>query len=57
ASVPQRHEPDTGEIHYPFLFDLIDRLDYKGWIGCEYRPADPSPGGTSRGLAWMRHLG
>ncbi|NBQ80031.1 MAG: hydroxypyruvate isomerase, partial [Betaproteobacteria bacterium] len=54
ASVPQRHEPDTGEIHYPFLFDLIDRLDYKGWIGCEYRPADPTPGGTSRGLTWMR---
>ena len=56
ASVPQRNEPDSGEINYRFLFDLIDRLAYQGWIGCEYRPADPSPGGTSRGLAWMRAL-
>ena len=56
ASVPQRHEPDTGEINYAYLFDLIDQLGYKNWIGCEYRPADPSPGGTSRGLGWMRRL-
>jgi hydroxypyruvate isomerase len=56
ASVPQRNEPDSGEINYRFLFDLIDRLGYQAWIGCEYRPADPSPGGTSKGLAWMRAL-
>ena len=56
ASVPQRQEPDTGEINYEFLFSLIDKLGYKQWIGCEYRPADPSPGGTSRGLAWLRRL-
>jgi len=50
ADVPGRHEPGTGEIDFPFLFDLIDRLGYKGWIGAEYVPA----GKTEDGLAWVR---
>ena len=50
AGVPERREPDRGEVNYPFLFDLIDALGYEGWIGCEYRPA----AGTSAGLGWMR---
>lgn len=50
AGVPERHEPDRGEVNYPFLFDLIDALGYEGWIGCEYRPA----AGTSAGLGWLR---
>ena len=55
AGVPERHEPDTGEIQYPALFRLLDRLGYDGWVGCEYRPArGTEAGGTSAGLAWMR---
>jgi hydroxypyruvate isomerase len=55
AGVPERHEPDTGEINYPAVFRLLDRLGYTGWIGCEYRPARGSaPGGTSAGLGWLR---
>jgi hydroxypyruvate isomerase len=50
ADVPGRHEPGTGEIDFPALFDLIDRLGYKGWIGAEYTPA----GKTEDGLAWVR---
>ena len=50
AGVPERHEPDLGEINYPYLFALIDELGYKGWIGCEYRPR----AGTSAGLGWLR---
>jgi hydroxypyruvate isomerase len=50
AGVPQRHEPDLGEIHYPYLFALIDELGFDGWIGCEYRPR----AGTSEGLGWAR---
>ena len=50
AGVPGRHEPDTGEVRYEFLFDLLDELGYQGWIGCEYTPAS----GTSAGLAWFR---
>lgn len=38
ADAPGRHEPGTGEIDYPSLFDLIDRVGYAGWIGCEYNP-------------------
>lgn len=50
AGVPDRHEPDLGEVNYPYLFDLIDELGYQGWIGCEYRPR----AGTSEGLSWVK---
>ena len=50
AGVPERHEPDVGEINYPYLFALIDSLGYQGWIGCEYRPR----AGTSEGLGWLK---
>lgn len=48
AGVPERHEPDIGEINYPYLFRLMDDLHYDGWVGCEYRPK----AGTSAGLGW-----
>ena len=50
ADVPDRHEPGTGEINYPFLFGWLDRIGYAGWIGCEYNPA----GRTEDGLDWVR---
>ncbi|HEX7914042.1 MAG TPA: 2-oxo-tetronate isomerase [Paraburkholderia sp.] len=50
AGVPERHEPDTGELNYPYLFELIDSLGYSGHIGCEYRPR----AGTSAGLGWLK---
>ena len=49
ADTPGRHEPGTGEINYDFLFDFIDRIGYRGWIGCEYRPAST----TTEGLSWL----
>jgi len=49
ASVPDRHEPDGGELSYPYLFRLLDELGYRGWVGCEYRPAR----GTVEGLGWF----
>jgi hydroxypyruvate isomerase len=49
AGVPQRHEPDLGEVNFPYLFALLDELGYDGWIGCEYRPR----AGTSAGLGWF----
>lgn len=53
AGVPERHEPDAGELHYPYLFDLIDKLGWDGWIGCEYHPRrGAQPGGTTAGLGW-----
>jgi len=50
AGVPERHEPDTGELRYTYLFDLLDEIGYSGWVGCEYRPA----GKTVDGLGWFR---
>ena len=50
ADNPGRHEPGTGEINYPFLFQHIDRLGYEGWIGCEYKPAAT----TEDGLGWVK---
>ncbi|HCE07717.1 MAG TPA: hydroxypyruvate isomerase [Oxalobacteraceae bacterium] len=50
AGVPERHEPDSGEINYPYLFRLMDELGYGGWVGCEYSPR----AGTSEGLGWLR---
>jgi len=50
ADNPGRHEPGTGEINYPFLFDRIDRIGYPGWIGCEYNPQ----AGTVAGLGWIK---
>ncbi|HZQ62116.1 MAG TPA: 2-oxo-tetronate isomerase [Casimicrobiaceae bacterium] len=53
AGVPERHEPDVGEVNYAYLFDVIDALGYEGWIGCEYRPQrGTTPGATSSGLGW-----
>jgi len=54
AGVPERHEPDVGELNHPYLFDVIDAVSaecgWQGWIGCEYRPR----AGTSNGLAWLQ---
>ena len=52
ADNPGRNEPGTGEINYCFLLELIDRLQYSGWIGCEYKPLTS----TQAGLDWMKHL-
>lgn len=49
AGVPDRHEPDRGELNAAYLFQLIDRHGYDGWMGCEYRPA----GATRDGLGWL----
>ena len=58
AGVPGRHEPDIGEMNYPYLFSVIDEVSaasgWNGWIGCEYRPLrGGEPGGTSAGLQWL----
>ena len=59
AGVPERHEPDVGELDYTYLFGVIDEVSaqcsWNGWVGCEYRPKKGGqPGGTSAGLGWLR---
>jgi len=54
SNAPGRHEPGVGEIHYPYLFDLLDEIAYPGWVGCEYWP---STGDTRASLAWAKPWG
>ena len=59
AGVPERHEPDIGEVNYEYLFQVIDQVaqecGWSGWIGCEYKPRrGATPGGTSDGLGWFQ---
>ena len=61
AGVPQRHEPDLGELNHPYLFQVIDEVaaacGWQGWVGCEYRPArGVQAQATSDGLGWLRAL-
>lgn len=49
ADNPGRHEPGTGEINYSFLFNFLDNIGYRGWIGCEYIPTKT----TTEGLGWF----
>ncbi|TXI00524.1 MAG: isomerase [Rhizobium sp.] len=50
AAVPDRHEPDHGEIDYRHILQLLEKLGYDKPIGAEYRPAAT----TDAGLAWLR---
>ena len=50
AGVPERHEPDSGELNYAVpLRRCSTSSATHGWIGCEYRPR----AGTSAGLGWF----
>jgi 2-dehydrotetronate isomerase len=49
AGVPDRHEPDSGELDAAHVFAALDRLGYDGFVGCEYRPAAE----TTAGLGWF----
>jgi hydroxypyruvate isomerase len=42
GNAPGRNEPGVGEIHFPYIFEQIERLGWDGWIGCEYLPARDS---------------
>ena len=57
AGVPERHEPDLGELNYGYLLGVIDEVaaacGWQGYVGCEYRPQrGAQPGGTRAGLGW-----
>lgn len=47
AAVPDRGEPDRGEVNYP---DLLAALDWTGAVGAEYRPRS---GRVSDGIGWL----
>lgn len=53
ADSPLRNEPGTGEINYPYMFEVIDAAGYDGWVGLEYKPSAD----TVASLHWLRDLG
>ena len=52
SSVPGRHEPTTGEVDDARMLRALEKLGYRGIIGCEYSPR----AGTLEGLSWMKQL-
>ena len=52
AQMPDRSEPDQGEIDYPAFFAMLDAQGYEGWIAGEYKPR----GATNDGLAWIADI-
>ncbi len=52
AAVPDRGEPDQGEVDYRWLLQHLAGLDYDGFVGAEYRPR----AGTDAGLGWLEHF-
>ncbi len=53
ADAPDRHEPGTGEICYPYVLRELDRMGYRGFVGLEYQPL----AGTEEGLSWIERMG
>lgn len=49
ASVPDRGAPDSGEVNYPYIFEVISGLGYHAPLGAEYKPGGP----TEQTLAWL----
>ncbi len=49
AGVPDRSEPDTGEIAYERLLPAISAMGYDGYFGAEYKPR----GTVEDGLSWL----
>lgn len=50
ASVPDRGEPDHGELNYEHVFQVLRELEYDKPLGAEYKPA----GSIEAGLGWMK---
>lgn len=53
ADAPDRNQPGTGEINFAYLFRALDRTDYGGEVGLEYRPS----GATDESFDWIEGMG
>ena len=51
AAVPDRSEPDHGDIDYQLLMQQLDVMGWQGHIGAEYKPA----GTVEDGLDWLKN--
>ena len=50
AQMPDRSEPDRGEIDFPAFFAELDAQGYGGWVSGEYKPRHA----TVDGLSWLK---
>ncbi|PRX97595.1 hydroxypyruvate isomerase family protein [Paraburkholderia sp. BL25I1N1] len=50
AAVPDRSEPNSGDIDIAEVLREAESLGYAGWIGCEYQPG----GSVEEGLGWRQ---
>lgn len=53
AGPPTRLPPHKGELNFPVIFDAIDAMGWKGWVGAEYGPGGP----TADSLEWGKPYG
>lgn len=53
SAVHDRGEPNEGEINYPYVLELLDKMGYSGYIGAEYKPRGES---VESGLAWLEEF-
>jgi hydroxypyruvate isomerase len=49
ADNPGRHEPGTGELNFPYIFNTLDKLGYTGYVSAEYIPSTS----TNESLLWL----
>jgi len=49
AGIPNRNEPNDSELDYTHVFKTIKKINYEGWIGCEYSPKED----TISGMKWI----
>ncbi len=50
ADSPERGEPGTGEIRYPYVLAALEDLGYYGYVGLEYNPTMET---TEESLEWL----
>jgi len=50
AGVPDRHEPDVGDLPLAEIMATCEAIHPDLWVGCEYRPKAQ----TTDGLGWMK---
>lgn len=53
ADAPDRHEPGTGEINFPYVLRQLDATGYEGYVGLEYRPSGP----IEASFGWIEAMG
>ena len=50
ADSPGRGEPGTGEIRYPYVLGVLEKLGYDGYVGLEYNPTTET---TEESFDWL----